>query len=506
MKLTLKLTFLTLLFALTITFITAQKPKQKAKPTSRAKPRATPKPTPKTEDFEDLFNFVFEDPPASNETGKNVSDGDRKKAEEFFKKGQAFWKELEIDDAIDSHTKALEIYPNYADAVRERGKIYFMIGRYKEAAPDLTAFLKLQPVNTEIMYYRALTYSALAEEILDAETERQPAEGYAEKSLNDFNKVLELEPKNSMFLNGRGRLYLNFQLYKEAIADLEKAISLDNKYSVAYNNLGLAKFYSGADLGLTEFDKSIEIYNGYAETYFNRANVYRSIGSYDKAITDFNQAIKLHGTRAAYYNARGMAYFAKGDGIAAVKDFSNAIGQKRDYARAYYNRAYTYKKFPASASDEETPTAGGSIVAQIDKMKQDLDSAIRYNPIFADAYIERGKYVMGWLGIPINGYSAEDLVKIRAALADFDKAVKLSPNSAEAFEGRASCNDSLGKKDLALADYNKAIELDPDLATAYMGRMGIYCEMGEKELSIIDEKKIKALGYAAINVCSLKGR
>ena len=85
-------------------------------------------------------------------------------------------------------------------------------------------------------------------------------------------------------------------------------------------------------------------------------------------------------------------------------------------------------------------------------------------------------------------------------------AIKLDQNSAAAYNGRASVYDDFGKKDQALVDYTKAIELDPNLATAYMGRMGIYCEMGKKELSIADEKKIKSLGYAALNPCNFGGK
>ncbi|HRH43410.1 MAG TPA: tetratricopeptide repeat protein, partial [Pyrinomonadaceae bacterium] len=97
----------------------------------------------------------------------------------------------------------------------------------------------------------------------------------------------------------------------------------------------------------------------------------------------------------------------------------------------------------------------------------------------------------------------ETITELNSALADFQQAVKIDPKSADAYNGRASCYDQLGKKDLALADYSKAIELNPELATAYMGRMAIYCEMGKKDLSIFDEQKIKSLGFAAINVCNL---
>ncbi len=482
---------LNFILLLTASVVFAQQPKVKPTPKPKAKTNktkpATAKPT---------SEITKEQIDAIGEYAESIDFGGFKeeKAKEFFIKGQAFWKTLDIQEAIDAYTEAIKIYPNYADALRERGKIQFMIAKYPKAIADLNAFLKLKPNVTEIITYRGMAYAGLAAEILDSEMNRSLAEENAGNGLDDLNKVIGLEPKNVQAINSRGRLYLDFSLYKEAIADFKSVINLDKNYYPAYSNLGSALFYSGENTGFTEFEQAIKLYSGYAETYYNRGTVHRSFLNYDKAIEDFTKALKENGMNPKYYNARGMAYFGKGDGVNAVKDFDTATAQKPDFARAYLNRAITYKKFPMAA---------GGVVEQIDKMRDDLNAAIKYNPELADAYIERGKYVMGWLPVAINGYKEADLVKIRGAFDDYDKAVKLTPKNAEAYEGRASCNDSLGKKDSALADYNKAIELDPDLVTAYMGRMGIYCDQGKKELSILDEKKIKSLGYAAINVCNL---
>ncbi|CAL1548870.1 unnamed protein product, partial [Lymnaea stagnalis] len=242
----------------------------------------------------------------------------------------------------------------------------------------------------------------------------------------------------------------DFNSVDDAINDLEKAVSLDNKYALAYSYLGLAKLYKDSVSGLTEMNRAIELQPKSAVSYFNRASFYQSQRELKKAIADYTQAILLHGTKPAYYNARGMAHFRSGDGVAAVQDFSTAVAQNPTFARGYFNRAYTYKKFPAAA---------------------------------ADPYIERGLMRSTSTGINIDGLDAETIAELNLALADFQQAIKLNPKSAEAFNGRASCYDQLGKKDLALADYTKAIELDPNLATAYMGRMAIYCEMGKKELS-----------------------
>jgi tetratricopeptide (TPR) repeat protein len=452
------------------------------------KPTQTPKvkPTPET-----VQKVSVQKP-----TTPVVVDGNKAKAEEFFKKGQAFWKNLDINEAIEAFTKALELYPNYVEAFAERGKIYSLIGNNEKAISDLSVYLKAQPNSVEFLNFRGMAYAALAEDDLEYKENRDKAADNAQKAETDFNQILKLDPKESRALNNRGRIFLIFGLYDEAIADLEKAISISGNYHTAYGNLALAKFYSGKGTGLTEINKAIELFGKYGESYYIRGLIYRVSGEHQKAIADFDRAIKEHDL-PKYYNARAMTWFTLGDGEKAIQDFSQAINKRNDFARAYYNRAYTYKKFPGS---------GGGFFGYVSRMRADLDTAIKLNPNFTDALIERGKTAMAWLPIAIDGYKEEDLVKIRAIFADFDKAVKLDPKNAEAYEGRASSYEKLGKKDLALADYTKAIELNPNLATAYMGRMAIYCEMGKKELSIADEKKIKELGFATINICSLGGK
>ena len=491
-----KTAFLILIFIFATTFISAQKPKSKIKP----KPKTPVKTDSKTAE-KGLFDFL--DDPKYQESLKNLDSAERKQAEEFFKKGEAFWKEFEISKAIDAFSDALRLYPNYPDALRMRGTVFYMISKYAEAVADFDAFLKITPNNAEILAKRGAALSGIAENLLETEIERKKANDTAQRSLADFNKAIELNPKEYLYFNWRGKLLFDFSFYKEAIDDFQKAIGIESKNPYSYTYLGYAKFADGDGNGISEINKAIEIEPKFPDAYFMRANIYRRLGLLDKALQDYGKAIEHNKYNAKYYNGRGMVYFALQEGDAAVADFTRAIGEKNDFGMAYFNRAMTYKKYPYSVSTDDKMDPFLKIPLQRQKMLEDFSAAIKFKPNLADAYIQRGIMNSTALGIGINGPDAEEIKELNAALADFQQAIKIDPNAADAYNGRGGCYDQLGKKDLALADYTKAIELDPELATAYMGRMGIYCEMGKKELSIADEKKVKALGYAALNMCSL---
>lgn len=479
MKNSIKIVIFSLAFLFSANIIFAQKPK--------------PTPTPKVQ-IKTVPKTIV--PTISKENQSLV--------EEYFKQGKAFWKEFEIQKAIDSYNKALEINPNYLDALSERGIVHFMINQAKKALPDFDKVLNTQSNNIKILYYRGLALTDIAIKIKDDENDRKTANGFAQKALADFSKAIELKPTDYLYYNGRGKLILAFGFYKEAVVDFEKSILLEPN-EVAYSHLGLAKFYLDDETAIKDVTKAIEIAPTFPEAYYIRGTINRDEGRYKEAILDFDEAIKHSKYNAKYYNTRGMLYFRLQDGYAAVADFTRAIEEKNDYAMAYYNRAFTYKKYPYSVSTDSNHNAIDKIRMQHKKMLEDLSSAIKYKPNFDAAYVERGLIYstdMRNKSTP----DAETIARLNLGLADFERAIKINPKNAEAYNGRASCNDDLGKKDLALADYTKAIELDPELATAYMGRMAIYCEMGKKELSIADEKKVKALGLATLNVCSLGGK
>ncbi len=72
------------------------------------------------------------------------------------------------------------------------------------------------------------------------------------------------------------------------------------------------------------------------------------------------------------------------------------------------------------------------------------------------------------------------------AINEYNSAIKIDPNLAEAYCNRASAYGSLGKLTLAKADLDKAIELNPKMAKAYDNRGKIYLVSSKYEEAITD--------------------
>ena len=60
-----------------------------------------------------------------------------------------------------------------------------------------------------------------------------------DRAIADYDKALELDPKDATAYNNRGFTYDKKGDYDKAIADYNKALELDPKDATAYNNRGI---------------------------------------------------------------------------------------------------------------------------------------------------------------------------------------------------------------------------------------------------------------------------
>ena len=76
---------------------------------------------------------------------------------------------------------------------------------------------------------------------------------------------------------------------------------------------------------------------------------------------------------------------------------------------------------------------------------------------------------------------------------DYDEAIRLKPDLAEAYDSRGNEKNSLGLYQAALADYDKALELKPDDAEIYNNRGNTKRNIGRLNEAREDFQKALAL-------------
>lgn len=104
---------------------------------------------------------------------------------------------------------------------------------------------------------------------------------------------------------------------------------------------------------------------------------------------------------------------------------------------------------------------------------KDFDVAINLVPDFADAYINRG-------------YARKKMGDLEGAIEDYDTAIHLGEDYAYVYFIRAIAKADSGDKKGAIKDYDSAIRLDAAYTKAYVMRGGVKSYLGDTEGAIKD--------------------
>ncbi len=266
-------------------------------------------------------------------------------------------------------------------------------------------------------------------------------------ALADFDRAITLNPNYGYAYNNRGNLkdkLLND--WQGALADYNQAISLSPNNAAPYNNRGGLKHTRLNDTqgALADYNRAIALDPTMALAYYNRGIVkVGKLNDVQGAIADYNRAITLNPNYSYAYNNRGnVKYQRLNDTLGALADYNQAIALDSKNAEAYYNRAN---------AKERLNDVQGALA--------DFDRVIALNPNFAAVYTNRG------------ALKNERLNDVRGALADYDRAIVLDPNQALAYNNRGNLKDKrLNDTQGALADFDLAIAINPNLALAYINR------------------------------------
>jgi lipoprotein NlpI len=108
-----------------------------------------------------------------------------------------------------------------------------------------------------------------------------------------------------------------------------------------------------------------------------------------------------------------------------------------------------------------------------DRAIQDFNEAIRLNPNYAQAYNNRG-------------IAYFDKRENDRAIQDFNEAIRLDPNAFEAYGNRGYAYRNKGDNDRAIQDFNEVIRLNPNLTVAYINRGIAYRNKQEYDRAIQD--------------------
>ena len=241
---------------------------------------------------------------------------------------------LNLEDylgAEEDASAAIERNPFIADAYEVRGVARQNRGLLRGAVADYDAALKLVAKSRGLLFNKALAQQELNE---------------IDSAMVSMNTLLEQFPGFENGYVGRARLYLEKGDTVAALADVDKALSINHNLANAYLIRADVAINGRRDYEQAHNDisEAIKLQPREAGLYINRAFLRYNLDDYFGAMADYDYALQLDPLNEAALFNRGLLRMEVRDLDNAISDFSRALEiDPKDY-RSLYNRAYLYSE------------------------------------------------------------------------------------------------------------------------------------------------------------------
>ncbi len=235
--------------------------------------------------------------------------------------------EAALVHAADQHPKVPLIY-DYL------GRIFFVDGKYLNAAIALKKGDALQPLEEKDRFTLAMAYVAL----------QRP-----EWARPELAKLAEASPRNPLYPYWQGRLDYDSQNFPAAAAKFQKAIALDPDFMKAYDNLGLCLE------GMAKYEEAIQQYRNAIR--LNREHNLRSawpslnlgtllvtLDRLDEAEPLFRESLQFDANFAQAHYQLGVLLQKQNKIPEAVKELNRAAALDPAYSEPHYALARLYRR------------------------------------------------------------------------------------------------------------------------------------------------------------------
>lgn len=455
----------------------------------------------------------------------------------------------DFKSALADMDQAIKLQPRHAGLFINRAFLRYKLDDYFGAMADYDYALQLEPLNVVALFNRGLMRAELKDN---------------DRAIWDFSQVLKLKPGDTRSLYNRAMLYCDTRQFKNALVDIDKVIEAHPDLAGAYylrfdinrsmgntrqaerdynKSMALAKLPvniqdTGGSTPADTQDSAVENASGGEPqevvaarfsallTVDNSSDVleqqYNNPGIRGK-VQDRNMVVEIEPMFAlSYYYSpselRPSTYYIK-----EVEDLNSTrilrkllVITNNDVSltdQAEIDRQFSDIEYYNSYISTHAPRAidyFGRGMAQMTVRNYtaaiaDFDRALQLTPDFALALLQRG--IARYRGLRLSDNAspgdgqlpaevAAQLMKreLMRSVDDIDRVIALSPTMSFAYYDKGNLMVEMQDYTSALSAYTQAIEAKPDFGEAYYNRGYVYLKLGNKEAGTRDLSKAGELG------------
>ena len=215
----------------------------------------------------------------------------------YYLRGREELEKIYVDEARILLEKAVEIDPTFAMAYRNLAWIYNRLGETK---------LRNEAIQKAMAYAQKATDK---EKVFIKDGYAIYIEDNPEKSIGLLKQIIEKYPKEKLAHAMLGLRYWNIGNLDKTIEEFNKTLELDPNYAAAVNALALATQAKGdLEKALELFKKHVSLSPGDANPFDSTAGLYFRMGKIDDAVANFQEALRIKPD--FYPSIQGLQYIA----------------------------------------------------------------------------------------------------------------------------------------------------------------------------------------------------
>lgn len=288
-----------------------------------------------------------------------------------------------------------------------------------------------------------------------------------EKAIEACLKAIEINSKNEIAWNNLGNSYALKKEYEKATEAYQKAISINPMYEKVWFNLSISyrevKKYEKA---IEALQKAIEINPEDDSSWFSLGVLFNFTNEFKKAIEVYQKVIEINPHDEIAWLNLGASYSFMKEFQASIEAYQKAIHINPNNEKSWQDLGDSYRDLKESTKAIEAYQKAININPHNEKLWFDLSTS----------YIESEEYEKALealhKSIEINpnngklwnilGYLFVLTKEYKKALEAYKKAIEINPKDEIAWSDLGDLYDIIDEYEKAIEAYQKAIEINPD--------------------------------------------
>ena len=221
--------------------------------------------------------------------------------------------------------KIIKSFPDDPLLFNLRGACYEAIDQFDQSIENFSKAVEIHPQYEEALYNLGVV---------------QKKAGKPDDSINSYQRAISINSQNAKAHNNLGNILTQKGRIKQSIEHLNIALNLNPKFAEAHNNLGLAnRELHKLHECINNFLLAIENNPQYEGAYINLGRVYRELNEFDNELNCYKKCLKIKPNASKILVQLGRAYRNRGENKLAIDCFESSLNFNPESYSAYFELA-----------------------------------------------------------------------------------------------------------------------------------------------------------------------